>query len=221
MMFVKQVFKDRKSLSKALLLLLAMATAALLGQFFLGEQNRSAPASKPAAPSQAELIALAEKASSPPPLTPEEIEEDARMDDEQVALARQWLESADSRQRVDGAEQLSAYPTPEAEMLLAGALATDPDPAVRSAAAQSLDAFEHPMEKTIFALLAAVEDENEDVQMSAWAALETIASNEESDSARFKKIVTGLKKKLASPRLAAETKQAILEFLKDQAPETR
>ena len=134
---------------------------------------------------------------------------------------RQWLESADSRQRVDGAEQLAAYPTPEAEMLLINTLATDPDPQVRSAAAQSLEGFEEPTEQTIAALLAALQDESEEVQMSAWATLEGIVSKEEDGSVRSRQIVASLKKQTTSPRLAADTQQAILEFLKDQSPETQ
>jgi len=172
-------------------------------------------------PSPRELQALAERAGSPPPLTPEQIEEDARIDEEQVALAREWLESADPRERIGGAEQLAAYPTPDAELLLVNALATDPDPQVRRAAAQSLEAFEAPTEQTIAALLAGLQDESEEVQMSAWATLEGLVLNEEDDSMRARQIITGLEEKVSSTRLAADTRDAILEFLEDQSPGKR
>ncbi|MGQ0658926.1 MAG: HEAT repeat domain-containing protein [Chromatiales bacterium] len=221
MIFLKQTFNSGNALLNVVVVLLAItASAFLIGRFFLAEESPPPRESKQerqtvSVPSQTDLLALAERAGSPPPLTAEQIEEDAQIDEEQVALARQWLKSADSRQRVDGAEQLAAYPTHEAEMLLTATLATDPDPQVRSAAAQSLEEFEETTEQTIAALLAALQDVSEEVQMSAWTALEGIALKEEDGSVR-----SGLRKMATSPRLAADTQQAILEFLKDRSPET-
>lgn len=225
MMFSKHTFNSGRALLKVLLVLLAITLAILFGRFFLEEKNPPSLESEQvrqtvSVPSQIDLQALAERAGSPPPLTPEQIKEDARIDAEQVALARQWLESADSKQRVDGAEQLAAYPTPEAEMLLIDALATDPDPQVRSVAAQSLEVFEQPTEQTIAALLTALQDENEEVQMSAWATLEGIVSKEEDDSVRARQIIAGLKEKATSAGLATDTREVILEFLQDQSLET-
>lgn len=206
---------------KAVSLLVLIAVPLLLGKLFLEEKNRTVSKNKQQdRPSPTELQALAAAVGTPPALTAEQIEEDARIDAEQVALARQWLESAEPEQRVDGAEQLAAYPTPEAEVLLINTLATDPDPQVRSAAAQSLEEFEEPTEQTITALLAALQDENEEVQMSAWAVLERIVSSEEEGSERARTMITDLEQMLTSPRLAADTQQAILEFLQDQSPET-
>jgi HEAT repeat protein len=222
MMFSKSFFNEKKSLSKFLLLLTFMTAAVLLSKFLHDEKARLSAVDKPAeksvnsSPPPVDLSALAERAGNPLVLTPEQIEEDKRMDNEQVALASEWLRSIDPRQRIDGAEQLSAYPTAEAEILLVNALVTDIDPEVRSAAAQSLDAFERPTEKTLTALLIAVEDENEDVRMSALATLENIVAAEENGSARYKRILAGLKKKAASRRIPAETREAIRDFVRDQ-----
>lgn len=135
----------------------------------------------------------------------------------QVALASEWLGSLDPQQRLDGAEQLSAYPTRSAEVLLIKALVTDTDPEVRVAAAQSLNAFEHLQDTAIIVLLAAVEDENEDVQLSALNTLESLVANEQNGSARYKKIMTRLKKKAKSSRLSQETRAAVRGFIEDQA----
>lgn len=159
---------------------------------------------------------LAEQFGSSPVLTPEQVEEDKRIDDEQVAVAGEWLRSIDVQQRIDGAEQLSAYPTAEAEKLLVDALITDIDPEVRSAAAQSLAAFESPTEAAVAALLAALEDKNEEVRLSALNTLESIATAEETGSRRYKKILAGLKKAAKSKRVPSETREVIHDFLLDQ-----
>ncbi len=212
---------DKGTLFKAISILVLIAVPLMLGKLLLEEKNPAVSRNKQQnQPSPAELQALAAAVGSPPALTAEQIEEDARIDAEQVALARQWLESADPEQRVDGAEQLAAYPTPDAEIVLIDTLATDPDPQVRSAAAQSLEEFEETTEQAIAALLAALQDESEEVQMSAWATLEGVVSEGEDDSARASQIIAGLKEKVTSPRLAADTREVILEFLQDQSPET-
>ena len=99
------------------------------------------PAANTVNPFQEDLSLRLEKMAAPPFLSPEEIEEAIRTDEEQVAYAREWLESADPHQRVNGAEQLSAYPTAQAKELLVETLANDIDPEVRSAAARSLEFF--------------------------------------------------------------------------------
>ncbi|WP_162144243.1 HEAT repeat domain-containing protein [Methylocaldum szegediense] len=171
---------------------------------------------KPVTP-PVDLRMLAEQFGSSPVLTPEQIEEDKQIDDEQVATAGEWLRSIDVQERIDGAEQLAAYPTAEAEKLLVEALITDIDPEVRSTAAQSLSAFESPTDETIAALLAAVEDENEEVRLSALDTLESIATAEETGSRRYKKILAGLKKAAKSKRVPSETREEIRDFLLDQA----
>jgi HEAT repeat protein len=226
-MSLQKLFRHRKSRSRALLLLLVMAAAALLGRSFMVEKDRSPAANEPTVqaikPSrpQVDLSALAERAGGPPPLTLKQVKEEAQIDKEQVTLAGGWLHSADPQQRIDGAEQLSAYPTREAENLLSGALTADPDPQVRSVAAQSLGSFKKPSEKAITALLVALEDRSQEVQMSAFNALQGIVDRQSSDSARYKKILAQMKKELASRRTAAATKQLIREFIKDQESLTR
>lgn len=210
---------------KALSIFLLVAGAAILSAIALEVKNRrgfeTAQPSQVSRPSPEELQALAGNLGGPPPLTPEQIAEEQRLDAEQVESARRWLTGNNPATRVEGAEQLAAYPTPEAERLLAHALANDPSPEVRAAAAQSLEEFEQPTEETIGALLAALEDESEEVRRDVWSALEGLLANEEDGSARAGTIITGLKTKTASPRLADEIRDEIREFLADQAPESR
>ncbi|MCI0666728.1 MAG: HEAT repeat domain-containing protein [Methylococcaceae bacterium] len=201
-------------------------TALLLAEFFVDERNdRSAAANrseeqpvKSIHPSM-DLASITERAAAPLPLTPAQMEEDARIDAEQAALARRWIENPDSRTRLDGAEQLGAYPTPEAEPLLARALATDLDPAVRIAAAASLGRFEEVGDQTVAVLLEAVEHEDEDVQMSALTTLESLLEGEEAGSPRCKRVVATLQEMARSPKLSTETKQALLDFVNAQAYE--
>lgn len=219
---LKLFAKRRTPLWKPLLLLTIATVSTVLGKFIHDEKARLAGThSLPeeavrSTPPPIDLSVLAQRASNPPVLTPEQIEEDKRIDNEQVALAGEWLRSINPRQRIDGAEQLSAYPTAEAEKLLVDALVTDIAPEVRSAAAQSLAAFERPTQAAVAALLAAVEDENEDVRLSALNTLENIAAGEETGSPRYKKILAGLKKAAKSGRVPSETREAIRDFLQDQ-----
>jgi len=96
-------------------------------------------------------------------------------------------------------------------------LAGDAEPDVRSAAAQSLAQFETVTDQTVAALLAALEDKSEDVQTSALDAIESVTADLEAESDRFKMIVAELKKKKSSKNVKTETRQAIKDFLEDQA----
>lgn len=168
-------------------------------------------------------------AVTPPPLetlghgarmpTPEELEEEARYDEKQVELAGSWLNSPQTDKRVAGAEQLSAFPTPEAERILTGTLTLDFDPEVRKTAAQSLSVFRHPTDKAVAALLGALGDDDEEVQMAAFNTLIQIAGKLENGSASLRNLFTGLKNQAASRRTKAPTRRAINAFLQDQAPQ--
>jgi hypothetical protein len=149
--------------------------------------------------------------------TPEEWEEERQYDREQALALAPDLHDPGAEKRIETAEQLGAFPSEEAEVLLIETLAGDPDPDVRVAAVQSLENFEHLRDETIAGLLGALEDENEEVRMSALTLLETRVSNEARSSVRYKKIVTGLKKKAVSRRTPAGTRRAIRAFLEDQA----
>ncbi|MDD5036314.1 MAG: HEAT repeat domain-containing protein [Methylococcaceae bacterium] len=150
--------------------------------------------------------------------TPQDVADDAQTDQEQVRLAAEWLDHLDAETRVAGAEQLSAYPTKEAERLLREALQTDAEPSVRAAAAQGLGVFKHPSEKTVTALLTATEDRHEEVQTSALDSLQSIVARTPSDTKRVKNLVADLKKRASSPVLSRDIRSQIADFLDDQAP---
>ena len=149
--------------------------------------------------------------------TPVQIEEEARTEKEQIEAASLWLQDADPEQRVTGAEQLSAYPTPEAEKLLAESLANDSIPEVRAAAAQSLDSFEKLEENTLQALLTALEDPEEEVRQSALGTLQGLHDRLEGDEKlkEAKKIRAALRKKSKSPSVPMEMQKEIRDYLRD------
>lgn len=149
--------------------------------------------------------------------TEEQIIEEKQVIAEQVATAGTWLSNPDAQQRHNGAEQLSAYPTPEAEIMLLKALSTDANATVRSAAAESLSAFESLSIPAIAGLLAAMDDKNESVQFSALSTLQKQAFDEEQNpSKHYKMIIHGLKKRQVSTHLSADMRNAVTGFLADQ-----
>lgn len=147
---------------------------------------------------------------------PEEIEEEQRVVRQQVETAHGWLNDADSGQRVAGAEQLSAFPTPEAERYLTEALGYDPAPEVRAAAAQSLGMFDELQDGTLLTLLDALADREEDVRRSALYALESNYQRLERDSPAAKKLLSDLERKAKSKRVAKDTRDLIREFVREQ-----
>ena len=149
------------------------------------------------------------------PPTPEELADEQSYRDAQVQLAGEWLNSASVEEQVAGAEQLSAFPTPEAELLLATALTTAFDPTVRVAAAVSLHAFPQASAKATEALLAALADSSPEVQSAAVNTLQSLATRSDRLSTRFKAVLAGLKKQAGNRYLNPETRQAVTEFLAD------
>jgi hypothetical protein len=150
--------------------------------------------------------------------TEAQLKEEKAIENSQVATAGQWLASANAQQRHDGAEQLSAYPTVEAEKMLLKALSSDADPAVRSTAAESLSAFETLSAEAITGLLAAMDDDNQNVQFNALSTLQNQVANEENNSKRYQMIMRGLKKKLKSTHLSEEMRNTVRGFIDDQQP---
>lgn len=149
--------------------------------------------------------------------TPQQLEEEQQVEREQINAARASLNEADPEQRISGAEQLSAYPTPEAEKLLTESLANDLSSEVRAAAAESLDSFEKLDENTVQALLTALEDPDEDVRENALGTLQGVRDRLEGDGKikGAKKILAGLKRKSKSPQVPAETQREIKDYLSD------
>lgn len=137
---------------------------------------------------------------------------------EQVADAATSLRDARPEERIIGAEQLAAYPTPEAEQLLVHALKTDAEADVRRTAADSLREIEKPDRTTLGALLQALEDEAETVQQSALDTLTYHIQRLDSDSKSYRKLMASLKKKLKTKTLAADVRDDLKAFLDDQNP---
>jgi hypothetical protein len=143
-------------------------------------------------------------------------EDEAQEEMEQIAAAMSLLESNKDEERLEGVEQLAAYPNLESEMMLCQLLMTDVNDEVRSAAAQGLEAIDSPSDSTIADLLNALEDEAEDVRLSALSTLEGYMLGLEENSENYKKIKSGLIAKAANPSISIDTRDNINEFLKDQ-----
>ncbi len=80
--------------------------------------------------------------------------------------------SADDKERVEGVEQLVAYPGMESEIILTQLLLTDSNFEVRNAAALSLVSVKKPLDTTIHCLISALSDESKDVRFSALSTLQ-------------------------------------------------
>jgi hypothetical protein len=151
-----------------------------------------------------------------PPLDESGSEYEEQTEEQQLATAREQLNSANPEQRIEGAEQLAAFPSKETEALLAQVLATDPEAEVRNAAVQSLGYVESPTDSTIDIVMAALEDRNEDVRTSALSTLEDFMVESGEDSKRYGKILAGLKAKAASRATPKDMREAIRDVLEDQ-----
>ncbi|MGZ8245525.1 HEAT repeat domain-containing protein [Methylomagnum sp.] len=176
-----------------------------------------APPPKPdTAPPATTPPAATPQAAAPAPV-PEVEQSDEEIEREQVAAALAQLASAEAAQRVEGAEQLGAYPTKEAEVALTNTLGADADADVRNAAAQSLGYVEKPTESTLSALLSALEDQNEDVRLSALSTLEDFMLGSDEGSKRYKMILGGLKSRQDTRSIPQDTREAIHDILQDQS----
>jgi len=222
-MLLKSNTKNWKRYALVVSLLSIMLAAGVIRWLILKTDDQPVPTAEP--PKKAAKIKiptedvslLLERMSAPRVLTPEQIKEEARVDDEQVELARKWLESTDPRQRIIGAEQLSAYPTAEAEKLLVNALANDLDTEVRSVAARSLEFFEHPEANTLNVLLRTLEYDKDVVCLDVLNTLQSYVGREPYGAKRTKQIVKRLKKIAKSARLEGDSKIVLQYFLTDQA----
>lgn len=223
------------SIQRILVLALLLLTATTATLLFMPDSDAPAPNAPPAetppmavqpppAPKAQPVPPPAQAAPSPAPATPTPPppetaaeEDDEQIEKEQVNAALAQLASGDPAQRLEGAEQLGAYPTKEAEAALQQVLAGDSDPEVRNAAAQSLGYVEKPTEATLNGLFAALEDQSEDVRLSALSTLEDFLLGTEEGSKRYKKILSGLQAKVDSRSVPEETRGAIRDILQDQA----
>ena len=145
--------------------------------------------------------------------TPAQQAEERRVTAEQVSAALRWLVSHDERKRLEGAEQLGAYPTPEAGKALVNSLLKDPSPAVRVAAATSLANFEEPGATAIKGLLSALRDKSGDVRHAALGTLAIYLETLDSDSARHRQITAALGTLAKSPNMDPATRNTLSDLL--------
>ncbi|WP_083385558.1 HEAT repeat domain-containing protein [Methylomonas sp. LWB] len=150
--------------------------------------------------------------------TPEQIAEEESVDLEQVETARQWLGDHDPAQRIAGAQQLAAYPTPEAGRYLLEALRQDRVGEVRAAAAESLGYFDQPALPVYDALIAALNDPDEAVRFNAFSALQTLMDKLVDQPRLLARLQAKLKQILKSKKLPADSRVAVEGYLQDQSP---
>lgn len=174
--------------------------------------HKPAPEHKHPTPAPLPPTTMPMQPAPPPPVE----EEDEESEEQQMAAARQLLGSSNPEQRMEGAEQLGAYPNRESEALLGQTLASDPEADVRNAAAQSLGYVEKPTDATLAALMAALEDMNEDVRASALSTLEDYMAANDEGSKRYRKIQAGLQQKAAARSTPQDVRDAIRDILEEQ-----
>lgn len=153
----------------------------------------------------------------PPQAAPTTEEEEDRTEQEEMDAALAQLGSPDPTQRLEGAEILGAYPSEETELALAQVLNSDPEADVRNAAAQSLGYVEQPSDDTVAALMAALEDQNEEVRASALSSLEDYLAATDEGSKRYRQLDAGLRAKMSNQGTPKDIREAIHDILQDQA----
>ena len=158
-------------------------------------------------------LALNLSGGSFPPPTPAQRAEEKRMVAEQVDSAITWLKSSTVKTRIEGAEQLGAYLSPNAVAALIRALRADSSPEVRLAAAQSLSQSEIPDAATITALLNAIADTDEQVASTALSALEAYLDAAPNGSVRTSQIRQGLLTHSKNRRLPAPLRTRLAALL--------
>ena len=125
------------------------------------------------------------------------------------------VRSAEDKERVEGVEQLVAYPSVEAEMIFTQLLLTDSNSEVRNAAALSLVSIKSPSYATIDDLISALEDESKDVRFSALSTLQDYVLRQENNLEYGQKIQSELTYKIGNKNFPDDTRDAINEMLKE------
>jgi len=144
---------------------------------------------------------------------PEQQAEERRAAAEQVKLARTWLKSTSVQSRIDGADQLGAYPTAEAEKALIDHLRSDPSPEVRVAAANSLGFFNAPSEAATQALVRALEDHHADVGAAALSTVQIVLQSLGNDSVRARQLLKHIRQAARSRKMDSEIREQVQSLL--------
>jgi len=147
--------------------------------------------------------------------TPEEIAEDKAFEAEQIEEAKRSLLDLDIEKRIEGLEQLTAYPSPQSEQLMLDILKKDMSDEMRASAADYLSYIEEPSLATQDALIQALNDSNEDVRNNALNTVQSYIYALDEDSASAKRIVDLLKKQARNEQLPADMRESIKEYLID------
>jgi HEAT repeat protein len=149
-------------------------------------------------------------------LSEAQLDEERQIETDQVAAARESLLHADEQERVSGAEQLSAYPTLEAETALRDALLNDASLAVRAAAAESLGKFRRLRQETVQALARTLRDGDEAVSYGALSALQGFVYRPDVDVDTSNRVLRALKAAAKDGMVNSELREAINDVLMDQ-----
>ncbi len=183
---------------------------------FCSQKSRKANI-KPARTQIPDLRVLAATSGGQAIPTPEQIEEERRVEKEQVALAGEWLKDQDPKQRVIGAEQLSAYPTTKAGDYLLNALKNDRSAEVRSAAAESLGFFEPAEDNILDSLIGSLSDSDAAVRSNALSSLQVLLNRRTDNRMVQERIESQLKELIETGHLPGEMCNAIQSYLDDSS----
>ena len=132
-----------------------------------------------------------------------------------IINSMELVKSAEDKERIEGVEQLVAYPSVESEMKLTQLLLTDSNSEVRNAAALSLVSIKSPSYATIDDLISALEDESKDVRFSALSTLQDYVLRQENNLEYGQKIQSELTYKIGNKNFPDDTRDAINEMLKE------
>lgn len=143
-------------------------------------------------------------------------ENDEQADKEQLEAALSHIKSTKHEERMEAAEQLGAFPSPEMETVLTDLLTKDTDAGVRNAAALSLSSLDAPTDATTNGLLSALEDTDEEVRLSALSTLENYLLGLEQTSTIYHKVKAGLVARADSKTLSPRIRDLIVEVLRNQ-----
>jgi hypothetical protein len=132
-----------------------------------------------------------------------------------IINSMELVKSAEDKERIEGVEQLVAYPSVESEMKLTQLLLTDSNSEVRNAAALSLVSIKSPSYATIYDLISALEDESKNVRFSALSTLQDYILRQKDNFEYGQKIQSELNYKIKNKNFPNDTRDAINQMLKE------
>lgn len=144
-----------------------------------------------------------------------ELAQDAQFNAQQIALAKQRLDSKDLQLRLRGAEQLSAYPSPESEQILRVTLLQADVAQLRQTAARSLALFKQLSDATIDALVVSLSDKDVETRMAVFAALTGVVWMLQSEPERQQALLLKLQRRSLKSKLPRDVQQSLLALLAD------